>query len=268
LTFAKGYFESRLTTFGTFLGAPLEFTLKLDGYAARTVKLGRGPFPWRNLYGQIAYQYYLLDHAYSIALDPEAQKAGGNLSVEDLERLAQLRERGLLTDEEFSAAKAKLLAGGAEPGKPVARKPNLLEGGAKESVCGRLIDRSFSAAEMAKLVSSGREITTARDGTDRQVVVSCAWEIIAPVPATLKVSVACGDEPADLIALCAPSGGPPANDNPACVWGSDSHARAAVQAGCAMEGTILYDPRRVNASNSLVSPLDVREILRAMAGRI
>lgn len=36
--------------------------------------------------------------------------AGGSDTIAELERLGQLRQQGLLTDEEFTAAKAKLLA--------------------------------------------------------------------------------------------------------------------------------------------------------------
>jgi hypothetical protein len=40
---------------------------------------------------------------------PAAAAAGGDDLAADLERLANLRSQGLLTDEEFAAAKARLL---------------------------------------------------------------------------------------------------------------------------------------------------------------
>ncbi|HUW02667.1 MAG TPA: SHOCT domain-containing protein [Acidimicrobiales bacterium] len=40
---------------------------------------------------------------------PPAPAAAGGDSIEQLERLAKLKEQGILTDEEFSAEKAKIL---------------------------------------------------------------------------------------------------------------------------------------------------------------
>ena len=42
-----------------------------------------------------------------------APQAGGASTIEQLKDLAELKSQGVLTDEEFAAEKAKLLAGGA-----------------------------------------------------------------------------------------------------------------------------------------------------------
>ena len=43
---------------------------------------------------------------------PEPAPAGGeNSMIEELKQLAELKDQGILTDEEFQAQKAKVLAG-------------------------------------------------------------------------------------------------------------------------------------------------------------
>ena len=42
---------------------------------------------------------------------PPAPAAGGDDTLAELEKLADLKNQGLLTDDEFAAAKAKILAG-------------------------------------------------------------------------------------------------------------------------------------------------------------
>jgi hypothetical protein len=55
-------------------------------------------------------QGYQEEPAYQQAPPPPPPAAPSNDPVERLNELAHLRNQGLLTDEEFSAAKAKLLA--------------------------------------------------------------------------------------------------------------------------------------------------------------
>ena len=45
----------------------------------------------------------------AMAPPPPPPAAGGDDTIAELERLAQLKDQGILTDEEFAAAKAKLL---------------------------------------------------------------------------------------------------------------------------------------------------------------
>jgi protein involved in polysaccharide export with SLBB domain len=42
---------------------------------------------------------------------PTAPAGGGDDTMAELEKLADMKSRGLLTDDEFAAAKAKILAG-------------------------------------------------------------------------------------------------------------------------------------------------------------
>ena len=55
-------------------------------------------------------QYYEQAPAYQPPPAP-ASEAGSTVPVEQLKQLAELREQGILTDEEFAAQKAKLLGG-------------------------------------------------------------------------------------------------------------------------------------------------------------
>jgi len=46
------------------------------------------------------------------AAAPAPAPSGGTIDMEQLKQLGQLHESGVLSDEEFAAAKAKVLAGG------------------------------------------------------------------------------------------------------------------------------------------------------------
>jgi hypothetical protein len=46
------------------------------------------------------------------AAAPAPAPSGGSIDMEQLKQLGQLHESGVLSDEEFAAAKAKVLAGG------------------------------------------------------------------------------------------------------------------------------------------------------------
>jgi hypothetical protein len=59
---------------------------------------------------QAAYDQGQVDAQAQPAPPPPPPPAAGD-TVSQLERLAQLKEQGLLTDEEFAAEKAKILAG-------------------------------------------------------------------------------------------------------------------------------------------------------------
>lgn len=272
LKYPTGYFQTRATVWGAYLGAPLEFTFTLAGYQPKVVKLGRGPFPWRNLYGAILYEYYLLDRAYRVELLPhEAQPAAPPTDqVSQLERLAALRAQGVLTEEEFQAAKARVL-GQHTPAAAVApagQPRNQLDGQDPEALCWRLIANSFSGSELVKLKEPTRQESTATDGSDRQISISCSWELPMPRPGILSVSVACGDDP-NAAALCSASGQQPADDNPLCIWGTESAARAIAQPGCLMASSLtLYQRRGTPPGFENAAVVDMRDVLRTMAGRI
>jgi hypothetical protein len=56
-------------------------------------------------------QYYEQQAAAQQAAPPPAPAAGGDDMLEQLEKLGKLKEQGILTDAEFEAQKAKILAG-------------------------------------------------------------------------------------------------------------------------------------------------------------
>lgn len=277
LTYPAGYFQPRATVWGAYLGAPLEFTFTLAGYQPKVVKLGRGPFPWRNLYGVIVYEQYLLDRSYRIELLPEKAEAAPPPvdQVSQLERLAALRSQGVLTEEEFQVAKARVLAAlpaASGNAAPITTKPrNRLDDQDIAAFCWRLIANAFPGAETATpgTTKPTREVSTAADGSDRQVVISCSWVLPIPRPAALKVSVVCGDTPATPESLCSASSQAPKEENPVCLWGTEAEARAVAQSGCLMAGSLEVDKHRSNPPGfEHIGTVDVREVLRSMAGRI
>lgn len=274
LKYPSGYFQPRATVWGAYLGAPLEFTFTLAGYQPKVVKLGRGPSPWRNLYGAILYEYYLLDHSYRIELLPEkAEPVVPPIDqVTQLERLAALRTQGVLTEEEFQSAKARVLAAPQVPGVPTvpgtAKPRNYLDDQDPAAFCWRLIEGAFPGAETATSKTSAHQVSTADDGSDRQVSISCSWALSTPRPAILSVAVACGDA-ADPKTLCSASGQLAGEGSPLCLWGTEVAARAVAQSGCLMVGSLAVDHRRSSPPGfESASMVDVREVLRAMAGKI
>jgi hypothetical protein len=120
---------------------------------------------------------------------------------------------------------------------------------------------------MVKAKSSDRQAFSASDGSDRRVMLSCSWQLVSPRPATLSVSVSCGDDAANPTSLCVDLGQAATGENPVCVWGTISAARAVVRLGCEMVGSLETDLRRQIPNDNPIT-IDVREILRSMAGRI
>jgi hypothetical protein len=273
LKYPTGYFQTRASVWGAYLGAPLEFTFTLVGYQPKTVKLGRGPFPWRNLYGVIRYEYYLLDRSYLITLLPqEADRvAPATDEVSQLERLAALRDQGALTEEEFQTAKGRVLAVPQVPSVTVAEQVgqprNQLDEKDPRGFCWRLIANAFIGSELAEPRVPVRQESTAVDGSDRQVSISCTWELLVPRPAILSVAITCGDH-SDATALCHASGQPLADGSPWCLWGTETAARAIAKPGCLLTASLTDDQRRSAPPGFEHSSIDVRDVLRTMAGRI
>jgi putative oligomerization/nucleic acid binding protein len=56
-------------------------------------------------------QYYQQQQQQAAAAPPPAPAGGGDDMLEQLEKLGKLKEQGVLTDAEFEAQKAKILAG-------------------------------------------------------------------------------------------------------------------------------------------------------------
>jgi hypothetical protein len=52
-------------------------------------------------------------HAQQAANAPAAAPAAPQVDIEQLQKLAQLKDQGILTDAEFEVQKAKILAGGS-----------------------------------------------------------------------------------------------------------------------------------------------------------
>ena len=60
---------------------------------------------------QSAYEQGVAD-AQAAAAAPAPAPSGGTIDMEQLKQLGELHDSGVLSDEEFAAAKAKVLAGG------------------------------------------------------------------------------------------------------------------------------------------------------------
>ena len=60
---------------------------------------------------QAAYEQGVAD-AQAAAAAPAPAPSGGTIDMEQLKQLGELHDSGVLSDEEFAAAKAKVLAGG------------------------------------------------------------------------------------------------------------------------------------------------------------
>ena len=273
LKYPTGYFQTRATVWGAYLGAPLEVTFTLAGYQPKVVKLGRGPFPWRNLYGAILYEYYLLDRSYRIELLPHEADRGATAvdQLTQLERLAALRAQGVLTEEEFQTAKARVLAvpqALMATTKSAEHPRNQLDDQDPTALCWRLIANAFAGSEFAKPRIPTRQESTASDGSDRQVSISCSWDLTVPRPTILSVAIACGDKP-DAVALCHASSQSPEEGNPSCLWGTEVNARAIAKPGCLMTASLTVDQRRSAPPGfENTGSVDVRDVLRTMAGRI
>lgn len=60
---------------------------------------------------QAAYDQGVADAAAAQAPPPAPAPSGGDDVIEQLEKLGSLRDKGILSDDEFEAQKAKILAG-------------------------------------------------------------------------------------------------------------------------------------------------------------
>jgi hypothetical protein len=120
LEYPEAYFKAPNTVWGRHLSAPLEFKLTLKGFQAKSVRIGNGPFSWTSLNGANRFEFYLLDLSYRIVLDPEGANQHSDPSgyLEDLQMLADLRDRGVLTEDEFQQKKQEILAHSDAPAPP------------------------------------------------------------------------------------------------------------------------------------------------------
>jgi hypothetical protein len=65
---------------------------------------------WSDQADQQYYEQQYYEQQAAAAAAPPPAPAGGTDTVEQLKQLAELRDQGILTDEEFNAQKAKILA--------------------------------------------------------------------------------------------------------------------------------------------------------------
>lgn len=203
------------------------------------------------------------------AQGPPATENQPGDQIDQLERLARLREQGVLSEDEFNSAKKRVLAGGVatQVTAPTVQGNRLEAQPAAEFCAHLLVVQVGTFTELSRVASSTRSSSTASDGTGRGVVVACSWDLVSPRPATLSVVVGCADTPPSAQELCASVGQPTGSGNPACMWGTERSAKAAITQGCVVEGSLTDDPRKA-APNANPITIDVRDILRTMANRI
>ena len=121
LQYPEAYFKTPNTVWARHLAAPLEFKITLKGYRTKEVKIGNGPFSWTSFNGLNHFSFYLLDPSYRIVLDPADAVDSSDPSgyLKDLKMLADLRDRGVLTEEEFERKKQEILARSDAPAPPL-----------------------------------------------------------------------------------------------------------------------------------------------------
>jgi len=126
LSYPITYFRPAEGVAARHLSDPLELEFKLDGYQDAVVKLGSGPYTWRNSYGIPFYDFWLLEFDYKIPLRPAASSPAaipGLSYIDELERLAKLRGAGVLTEEEFQLKKREALSRPSELAPTVEEEP-------------------------------------------------------------------------------------------------------------------------------------------------
>lgn len=178
-------------------------------------------------------------------------------AVGQLERLATLRAEGVLTEEEFAAAKARLLAAiGASA------SANPLDSEEAKALCERLVAGLFDATlPPPALLPPSKQASAAIDGSDREVAVLCSWQTPGPTASTLQVSIVCPDA-SNVAMLCTRGGSMVGMGEPACSWPSSGGGEAVTQSGCLLRGAM--------TQRADVPPpeLDVHQAVRAMAARM
>lgn len=169
LNYPTAYFQAPMTVWARHLSAPLRFTFELHGYATKTVDLGDGPNSWVSLNGRNRFDYYLLQRHYVIELEAVTSSAATEVlaAATALEKLAQLRDQGILTPEEFEAKKRLVLGQDSSPDSPFLHKAITMSTD-PESFCGKLLAISSS---LHKLDSSSSPIVPTASGP----IVRCLW---------------------------------------------------------------------------------------------
>lgn len=112
LHFPSAYFKPRNLAWARHLPDPIRATLRLEGYKTREVELGTAR-RFVALNPVSSFKYYQLEPSYSFQLEVVATTSkpatDGDSVLSDLERLASLFDRGLLTPEEFTELKARVM---------------------------------------------------------------------------------------------------------------------------------------------------------------
>jgi hypothetical protein len=242
LKYPTAYFQAPMTIWARHLGAPLKFTFELKGYATKTVELGDGPNSWTSLNGRNNFDYYLLHRSYAITLEavPSTPVADVLAAATVLEKLAQLRDQGILTPEEFEAKK-RLVLGQATPTAPSAPYPPITGATDPVGVCGKLLAVPSSLHRLDPLSSP---ILSTATGP----IVRCIWLKPNTYIASLTLYIQCGIS--DVQSACSALTGPePREDNNqvVCQGSVGSDTAAILRNGCAALGSASGEPAAVHS---------------------
>jgi hypothetical protein len=189
MTLPTAFFQAPMTIWARHLSTPLKLTFSLSGYQTKTVELGDGPNNWSSLNGSNHFDYYLLHPSYTITLDrvppppttPTATSASDAVAVANaLEKLAKLREQGLLTDAEFQSQKKALLGIPASPNQEPANSSQI----DPVHFCSQLLEATDTTH---KLDTSSSPLLTGAHGP----IVRCLWKTPAPGVQSMSFYVQC-----------------------------------------------------------------------------
>lgn len=188
IKYPSAYFQAPATVFARHLASSLIFTIKKEGFPDKRIELGEGPNSWVSLDGSNRFEYYLLRRSYLIRLDePESSSSAEDIlaAATALEKLAELRDDGVITEEEFAAQKQKLLGDSTEQ----SHSPLMLGQNTHPVEFCSLFLMQYSDYHRIDLEMT-RELIEESNGP----IARCLWVQPAAGVASLKIDVQCGIE--------------------------------------------------------------------------
>jgi len=216
--FEEGFFKKPGTVWNRYLANPPAFALRLEGHALVEGSLGDGPFTWVSMNGANRFDYYVMRPAVFGILSeqpdskpvPAPPPSDPVATVEALERLASLREQGVLTTDEFEKQKARILdaeppavapepAPAASPVSEVASGFRISEDSDATQLCARLWPFHAQVEKGAKLQARIAPLGRVLETTEAPLL-SCFWSAPFPGIVAVRAFVECG--PKDVEAAC------------------------------------------------------------------
>jgi hypothetical protein len=199
--FDDGFFKKPGTVWNRYLATPSRMVLRSQAHGEVEETMGDGPFTWVSLDGTNRFSYYLLRHAYFLSF-PSAEPPEGAVptlpdpvaTIAALEKLAELRSQGVLTEEEFAAQKTRLLSAPSPESRvvPPAPAPFVIS---MESDATALCAKLWPFHEMADRTKA-QQFSVVPEGrildTPQAPLLSCAWFAPFPGVVIVKILTECG----------------------------------------------------------------------------